>query len=78
MAWGLFCLEYLPLLDGARSRGLSVVPLGTLLREPLMNGAFKKPENAGRGTRLVNVFDLYGERLSIWIAWIGLNFLLKT
>ncbi|MDZ4858904.1 MAG: hypothetical protein SGI88_07955 [Candidatus Hydrogenedentes bacterium] len=26
-----------------------------------MNGASKKPENAGRGTRLVNVFDLYAD-----------------
>lgn len=26
-----------------------------------MNGVFKEPENAGRGTRLVNVFDLYGD-----------------
>ncbi len=35
--------------------------MSTLLRQPLMNGVFKKPDNAGRGTRLINVFDLYAD-----------------
>ena len=63
MAWGLFCLDYLPLLNRLKSTGREVTTLGAVLREPLMNGVFKKPQDSGRGTKLVNVYDLYADTI---------------
>lgn len=50
-----------PVINQLKAAGTKVVPLSALLREPLMNGVFKKPENIGQGAKLINVFDLYGD-----------------
>lgn len=59
--WGVFQREAAPLIQRLRENGTRVVSLSSLLRAPLMNGVFKEPDKAGRGTKLVNVFDLYGD-----------------
>ena len=48
-------------MERLKKAGVNVRPMSSLLSEPLMNGVFKKPANAGRGVKLVNVFDLYGD-----------------
>jgi hypothetical protein len=52
-------MDYLPMLQKLERDGCKITSLGGLLREPLTNGFFKRPQDAGRGTKLINVFDLY-------------------
>jgi hypothetical protein len=59
--WGLFQRDALPVIERLTKAGKTVVAFSSLLQEPLMNGIFKRPDLAGRGTRLINVFDLYGD-----------------
>src|SRR5690349_12057262 len=49
--------EILSLKEGGRE----IVPLSSLISEPLANGIFKQPSKVGKGIKLINVFDLYGD-----------------
>ena len=59
--WGAYQRQGKSVIKRLKSEGVDVVPLSALLTEPLMNGVFKKPDNVGRGMRLINVFDLYAD-----------------
>lgn len=48
-------------MQALEKQGVTITTLGQLLARPLQNGVFKKPDNVGRGHKLINVYDLYAD-----------------
>ncbi len=47
-------------LEKGKTGGIPICRMSDILDEPICNGIFKKREDFGRGTLLINVTDIYG------------------